>query len=244
MQLFAIVETDFRHKKVLGLVVFDSTTGVRIRDAPLAETDLDKAVDNVSSAVSTAVAKHARLDKGLKTVCVSAVRNVDLPEERDAFCGTVAFLLERGLANAPDLALLERKRLAKVVEARDLPTDSPLAKLKPSVYRLELQFQRVGKTGVQATAFLHDGAGKKLAERQVNGTTAEAAQLADRLVPAVAQLLKVAPTADGREPEAGSVPVRVVGSSDNGTKPDMWKTGSGTPRKRAPRKVGSLAPCC
>lgn len=201
VNLFAVLETDIAKKKVLGLVVFDAVTGVRLWDKTLADPGLDKAVENVTKGVKAAIGKYRGLDKNIKTVSVTAIRNVDLPRDKDSLFYTAGFLIERALVDSPGVALLERTRLAQVVKERNLPTNSPLKQLLASVLRIELQFQRgESKNEVLATAFLYDSAGKKLAQKSARTSTTDAVKLAQVLLPGLTKMLKVSPNRESGDP--------------------------------------------
>src|SRR5207244_4220275 len=75
--------------------------------------------------VRTAHRKREGRTPAFHTVGVMTVRNADLPRSQDGLCEAVGLLVERGLARSPDLAVLERRRLAHVNEERALPVVEP-----------------------------------------------------------------------------------------------------------------------
>lgn len=194
VDLFALVEADKTGKGAAGLVVFDARTGVRLWDAGLESKGLDDAGAALAGAVLDAVRKNRQQGKDLQTICLTTVRNVDLPRDQDVFCDTVGHLLERGLVKAPNLALLERSRLDQVNQERNLPTDSPLRPLLASLVRIELEVGRShdGK-GLRGAAHLVGSDGKLLGKHAATVSGRDAHDLALALVKEVTKALKTRP---------------------------------------------------
>jgi hypothetical protein len=193
-ELFAVVEADKLKKEAIGLVIFDAHTGVRLWDATLPAGSLDSAADAVSLAVRRALDKHQLQGKNLRTICLTTVRNADLPRSHDALCDLVGHLLERGLVTAPNLALLERTRLDQVLKEQNLPTESRLGQLLASLVRIELE---VGKApdgqGLRGTAFLVNNRGQDLGKATAIVAEQDAALLAKALVAELAKSLRAEP---------------------------------------------------
>jgi hypothetical protein len=194
VNLFAVLEAAPNSKEVVGLVIFDAATGTRVWDAAVPQDSLDAMTAGVKKAVQGAAAKYQKLDKGLRTVCVTTVRNSGLPPSKDAICETIGFFLERNFVSSPSLALLERTRLDHVIKEKNLATDSRLKGLLASLVRVELEVGRgTDGKGIGATALLFDGQGKKLARASVNVASENAADVAQALQANVLKLLEAAP---------------------------------------------------
>jgi hypothetical protein len=213
VNLFAVLESAPNSKEVVGLVIFDAATGTRVWDAAVPQDSLDAMTAGVRKAVQGAAAKYQQRNKGLKTVCVAAVRNAGLPPSKDAFCETIGFFLEREFVSSPSLALLERTRLDQVVKERNLPTDSPLKGLLSSLVRVELEIGPAsdGK-GVAATALLFDAQGKTLGKASVNMASANAVDVARALQAKALKLLEASPPAGA--PDRAKEASRFVQESD------------------------------
>jgi hypothetical protein len=181
VDLFAVVDAGADPKEVGGLVIFDARTGVRLWDAALPAGKLETTVKGVVDGVAAAQHKHDAADK-LRPICLLTVRNVDLPREMDSLCDSVGLLLERRLVASPDLAVLERRRLDQVNRERDVPTGSPLHKLKTSVITLELEVGKSEGKGLRGTALLSDGKGKSLGKVTVETPRRDAADLSAALL--------------------------------------------------------------
>jgi hypothetical protein len=194
VDLFAVVETDGQKKQAIGLVIFDALTGVRLFDASLPDGGAEPGAEGIEKAVHLALGKFRKFDDSQRTVCLMTVRNADLPRDKDAFCDAVGFFLERGLTSSPDLALLERNRLEQVSKERNLPTDSPVAKLLASLVRVELEIARAANgKGLTATAILFDSQGKMLGKPSIDVAREDAADMGYALVNLVARTIKARP---------------------------------------------------
>jgi hypothetical protein len=188
--LFAVVEgtpgNDRGENPPLGLVVFDARTGVRYADAELAESNTLAAASAVAAGLRAAVAKSRQPASQLHTVCLLLVRNADLPAEYNRLCDSVGPLLERELTALPDLAVLERGRLAQVNEERKLAPEEN--QLLSSLQMIELDVSRDGE-GLRGTIGVTGADGTR-----TNGITAavparDPAALARALAKAVSGLL-------------------------------------------------------
>jgi len=192
VDLFAVVETAPGGKEALGLVVYDTKSGVRLGDVALPEGEANKVADGVAEEVRKAATKRADAAKKLRTVCLLGVRNADLPPVLNDFCDLVALMLERELVRSPTLAVLERRRLELVNRERGLPTRATPHALSASLVLLDLEVRRAPQ-GLQATAFLTDGKGKALTRFTAVVREAKPADLAAALYQPVSRFLEAAP---------------------------------------------------
>ncbi len=164
VDLFAIVESDQDKKVAMGLVVFDSRSGVRLWDAALLSNGLDESVATIEQSVRAAVAKFQSPADQLRTVGVLTVRNADLPLSFDSTVQAMARLLERELVQSPGVAIVERERLRHVLAERRLLSEGPLPPLLASMQLVELEFGRaVDGEAFLATSRISDSAGRTLA---------------------------------------------------------------------------------
>ena len=157
VDLFAVIETSGEQDSIPGVVVFDARTGVRYCDEslPTAQADLEQVVAKIASVIRMADHKQHGEQNRVKKVGFMSVRNADLPRSSDGLCDAIALLIERGLPRSPDLAVLERRRLSRVNDERNLaPGDVP-ADLHAALVMIDLQFSR-GKDGrgLKATALI------------------------------------------------------------------------------------------
>ena len=81
-------------------MIYDAATGVKIWDRALAGGEANKDAESLADGVRAATVKWAIGAAKLKTVCFLAVRNADLPAEMNAFCQSLAAILERQLVNS------------------------------------------------------------------------------------------------------------------------------------------------
>ena len=204
VDLIAVVESWPGNDTVPGVVIFDSRSGVRYWDAalPVAAAELERAADAIVNAVRTAHRKRDGRAQAFQTVGVMTVRNADLPRSQDSLCETVGLLVERGLSRSPDLAVLERRRLAHVNEERSLPGAAPTKKLLASLTTVDLEVSRAADgRGLKATALLNV-AGKEQTENvSVTVPESNAALLSETLLKKLIEVLHAAPvvaTADPR----------------------------------------------
>lgn len=194
VNLFAVLETAPGNNQAVGLVVFDAVSGARLWDALVPDGELDAMTTGVGRDIKSAIEKYQKLNKGLKAVCVSAVRNVGLPPNKQPVCEAIGILLERGFVSSPSLALLERTRLDQVLKERNLKTDTPAQGILASLVRVELEIgPGTGGKGIGATALLFDGSGTQYAKASVDVASANAAEVAQALQAKVLKLLEAAP---------------------------------------------------
>ena len=189
--LFAVVDTDPSGGQALGLVIFDTATGLRLWDGAISGNP-EPAATSIHSAIRAAAAKDRKLNRGMRLVGFLPVRNANLPLERDAFCDTVRLLLERRLTASPGVAVLERGRLQQVNRERRLPTAKGREDLWPSVVLIQLEISRAPDgRGLHASATLADSSGRQLDKREASVNTDSAPDLADKLQGLLIGSLKV-----------------------------------------------------
>ncbi len=193
--------------QVPGLVIFDSRTGVRYWNAtlPIAATELERAAELIVVAVRTAHHKREGRTPAFHTVGVMTVRNADLPRSQDALCETVGLLVERGLSRSPDLAVLERRRLAHVNEERALPVVDPPKDLLASLTTIDLEISRgEGGRGLKGTALISN-LKSQISENKLNVTVTIAESngvlLAEALLQKLIAELKAAPAVTAADPK-------------------------------------------
>ena len=145
VDLFAVVETAAGGKEVLGLIVFQAQTGVRLWDAPLPAGDTKQVAKALASGVHQAVEKFRSTSRQIQPLCLLGVRNADLPRELDSFCESVGLMLERRLLGSPSIVVLERKRLDHLNREKSLPKEDSQKELLASLYLLELEVSRAKK---------------------------------------------------------------------------------------------------
>ncbi len=195
VDLFAVLEGG-GPEQLFGVVVFDAQTGVRYADAAVAASNVLSAARGMAKVIEQATGKSRRRSTDLRTVGVLSVRNADLPRAYDSLCDAAALLLERELVAAPDIAVLERRRLEHISRERGVANGAGDA-LLPSLRMLELEFARDG-AGVRASVVLTSLAGQFRARTNVSIATLDTATLSRRLAEAVAGLLDAKmPAVDG-----------------------------------------------
>jgi hypothetical protein len=136
--LLVAVDNDPANGEEAAAVVFDAATGVRYWDAATASRG-EGLSDDIAAAVMTAVKKRYA-GAATKMVALQTVRNADLPREFDGACRAAGAILMRCLASSPDVVVLERARLNKITDERQLTgIDNPLL---ASTISIELQIAR------------------------------------------------------------------------------------------------------
>jgi hypothetical protein len=200
VDVFGVVETDPTGKEVLGLVVFDAATGVRLTDTALPADGANAAAEAVAGAVSGALRKRAAGPKQLCTVCLLGVRNADLPRDRDAFCEGLALILERRLLISPTIAVLERRRLEHVRQEKALPAEQPDKELLASVLLMELEVSRGrGPRELRVVLTVSDSKGKPLTRIAAQAEEAKVEELVGALLSGAAKFLKTVPGGQGSD---------------------------------------------
>ena len=190
-----VLETTPDGKEAGGFAVLDTATGVSYWNEGIDQTDVEAVAGEMARGVAAALEKRGRAGS-LGTVCVLGARNAEFPRNMDVFCETVAYLLDRRLVANPALATLDRRRLEAVVSENALPgVESKSAALRASLRLVELDFRRGAADGeVKVLARVTDASGALIAQPEVAGPM-DAAELAERLQAALAEVLHAAPQA-------------------------------------------------
>jgi hypothetical protein len=202
--LFAVVEAQAGTEEVVGVIVYDPRTGVRLCDVALAPGAIEATVAALAEGVRLALRKQRLVADKAWTVCVLGVRNADLPRTCDPWCSAIAGLLERRLVQCPTLTLLERSHLGHANRERDLTGGLAAGTLITALAQIEIELSRGdSRQEVRAVGVVSDAAGRRL--HQVTARTQEGAAgpladaLADGILKALAQPLLPEPSDRGRE---------------------------------------------
>lgn len=175
-----------------GLTVIDAKTGVRLWDASLMAAAHQAPGEAVFDAVRAADAKRQHLDT-LRTVCLLAVRNADLPPAMNTFCDAVGLLTERELVGSASLALLDRTRLDLITRERALSPAPVGNDLLGSLRLVSLDISR--RDGrLRADAMLSDAAGHDLGKVTAIALEADPSSLASALAQQLAGKLNAPAT--------------------------------------------------
>jgi hypothetical protein len=194
VDVFAALETYPDNQQILGLVVFDASSGVRLLDAVLPSGDTAHMGENVAVATQEACVKRAHANSKLRTVCVLSVRNAEFPRSMDSFCESVGQILERGLLGSASFSVSERERLEQVNKERSLLSDNASRDLLPSLTLLELEFSRSDESnGVKVTVLLTDSTGARLGKIEAIGNFEHTADLVESLLEKLTRALKASP---------------------------------------------------
>lgn len=183
-QLIASIEAG-KGSASLALVVFDASTGVRLWDETIAAAGDAERAEKIVRLVVAAAIKRQHLNT-LRTVCLLAVRNADLPRGMDGFCDAVGQLLERNLVRSTGIVLLERSRLELVTRERALAEDAASRQLLASLVVVSVDVARQ-EQGLRAVAMLTDGSGKSLGTVTATAAGQDAGALVAALVAGVAR---------------------------------------------------------
>ncbi|MBC7816755.1 MAG: hypothetical protein IAG10_07700, partial [Planctomycetaceae bacterium] len=203
VDLIAVVEMSPGKEGVPGLVIFDSRTGVRYWNAALSivATELEREADAVVLAVRAAHRKREGRTPAFHTVGVMTVRNADLPRSQDGLCEAVGLLVERGLSRSPDLAVLERRRLAHVNEERSLPAVDPPKDLLASLTTVDLEISRAADgRGLKGTALLKPAGVEQAQSVTVTIPELNGVLLAETLLRKLIEELRAAPAVTAADP--------------------------------------------
>lgn len=184
----------------LGLVIFDASAGVRLSDETVAASEDAACAEAIARGVGAALEKRRHVDT-IRTVCLLAVRNADLPRGMDGFCDAVGRLLERNLVRSEGVALLERSRLEQVTRERALSDDARNRQLIASLIVINLDVAR-HDDGLAATALLSDASGKSIGKVTAAASSADAPMLAASLAASLARDANLPRTADRLDPAA------------------------------------------
>ncbi|MBN1909466.1 MAG: hypothetical protein JW818_06995 [Pirellulales bacterium] len=193
VQVFAMLELAPENRRPLALLVFDTRTGLRLADQRLPKGDAEKQAEAIARIVRAAVKKRAAVGKDVKTICLKAVRNDDLPMGYNGFCAGMHHLLENRLTNVEGLAVLERRRLERITREKAVTGNNDLSDLLASVLMLHVDLQK-GSTPkqIRAVAALTTADGRELARISVEGPIRKIWTLAGQVITKLAPKLSVA----------------------------------------------------
>jgi len=191
--VLAVVETEPQSRGALGMLAFETTTGLHLWNVSLSEQDLEKAAEQIADGIRQAVSKRQRDKSQLRSICLVSTRNADLPASANSFCDGVRRLVERILTNAPQMMVLERTRfgLIKKELALDiLGEDQRKLDLLAALVTMDLQFSRGDGDEVVATATLYNSDGESIGKTSAKYDYMDALALSDRMGERIAELLK------------------------------------------------------
>ncbi len=197
VDLCGVLETEPTDKRLLGIVVFDAATGIRLWDESLIGETPDRQATHVADAVRKAVEKFRAEPKSIRPVGLLSIRNAELPRSADVAVQATGRLLERRLIHDSKVVVLERSRLEHVVRERTLPTAKPLPPLLASLVLIDLEVGRGTKPQTwQATARMSDFSGQVISTVSATSPAGEVDQLAIAIQNALAKPLNASPRAD------------------------------------------------
>jgi hypothetical protein len=206
--LVAVVETDPQSSQALGILVFETASGMHLCDRALAEGDPEQAGRQIAEAVRLAVGKRALGPAARRSFCLVSVRNANLPLSANPLCDGVGRLVERALTNSPDIVVLERKRFELIKQEAalgQLAAETSETKLLAAVLTGEIEIRRGDGEEVAASAAVRTAEGKPLGTVRAAADYKDPLLLAEGLGPQLAAVMKAAPAArmTNRHEEAG-----------------------------------------
>ena len=206
--VLAVVETDPQSAQALGILAFETASGMHLCDTALAEGDPQQAARQIAEAVRLAVRKRALGPGARRTFCLVSVRNADLPLSAGPLGDGVGRLVERALANSPEIVVLERKRFELIKQEaalEQLGEEAADTKLLAAVLAAEIEVRRGRGEEILASAAITTADGKPLGTAQAKAAFKDPLALAEGLAPQLAAAMKAAPAArmTNRRQEAG-----------------------------------------
>ena len=198
--VLAVVETEPQSHHALGLLVFETVTGMHLWDASLPEADPQQAARQIVQGLQQAVRKRSRAAGLRRSICLASVRNADLPPAANAFGDGVGRLLERMLTKSPEIIVLERRRLELItreITLDQLGESAAEMDLLASLTTADLEIRRDQGGGVRATVSLHAHSGKLLGRATARADTADTVGLAEALTKPLAEALQATPVVAG-----------------------------------------------
>jgi hypothetical protein len=196
--VLAVVETDPQSSQALGILVFETASGMHLCDRALAEGNPEQAGRQIAEAARLAVRKRALGPGARRTFCLVSVRNADLPLSANPLCDGVGRLVERALTNSPDIAVLERKRFELIKQEAALGRlgqETPETKLLPAVLAGEIEIRRGNGEEIMASATITTAEGNPLGTVRAKADYKDPLLLAEGLGPQLAAAMKAAPAA-------------------------------------------------
>ncbi|MCX7425075.1 MAG: hypothetical protein NTW96_05530 [Planctomycetia bacterium] len=206
--VLAVVETDPQSSHVLGILAFETASGMHLCDRALTEGDPEQAGRQIAEAVRLAVRKRTLGPDARRTFCLVSVRNADLPLSANPLCDGVGRLVERVLTNSPDVVVLERKRfelIKREAALGQLDQETAETKLLAAVLTAEIEIRRGDGEEVWAGATITTAEGKPLGTVRAKADYKDPLLLAEGLGPQLAATMKATPAAGitNRRQEAG-----------------------------------------
>jgi len=200
VEFFAVFSADNTGSGA-ALIVVDSQAGVRLVDTSLGGTLVDKA-RTAADLIARAINKQRQIKRRtLRSVSITALRNIDLPHSEANMVTAVGYLLEQQIVNSSDLLLLERRALEWVNRESEIPSETGDPSLESARVTLEIQVGRFAKAGMMAVVLLKDTNSQLLTRIEASTTTNDVSGLAKRLFVEVAEALDAA-TAKGHPIDA------------------------------------------
>jgi hypothetical protein len=196
--VLAVVETDPQSSRALGILAFETASGVHLCDMALAEGDPEQAGRQIARAVRLAVRKRALGPGARRAFCLVSVRNADLPLSAQPLCDGVGRLVERALTNSPDIVVLERKRFELIKQEatlQRLDQEAAEMKLLAAVLAAEIEVRRGSGEEIWAGATITTVGGKPLGTVRAKADYHDPLLLAEGLGPQLAATMKAAPAA-------------------------------------------------
>lgn len=193
--VLAVVETEPQSRRALGMLVFETTTGLRLFDTSLSDTDPEEAARQIAAGLHIATAKRSLGTDKKRSICLVSVRNVDLPAMAGGFCHGVGRLVERVLTSSPDLAVLERERFHLIkheIALGHLGQGGSEMKLLSALTTADLEVRRGKGDEVLVTATLYDGKGNQIGQAMGKADYMDALALAESLSTPLTTALKAA----------------------------------------------------
>jgi hypothetical protein len=203
--VLAVVESEPQSRHALGLLVFETASGMHLWDASLAEANPRQAARQIVEGVQQAARKRSRQAGPRCSICLASVRNADLPPAANAFCDAVGRLLERTLTRSPEIVVLERRRLELIRReiaighlGQGTSEQDPLS----SLAMVDVDIRRAQGSAMLATVSVHDHAGKLLGRATAKAETMDAVDLAEALSKPLAEVLRATPVIVRIDPRA------------------------------------------
>lgn len=135
--LFMIISSagDINREYPSGITVFNAKNGAQLVNSPLPK-ELDAATAEAMKAVLCAIKKFN--NEKLCAISISAVRDVGVPKESRYSIARITTLIERELVASPEIQVLERTHLERVLQERKITEiEHPI---DPSSFLIRLEF--------------------------------------------------------------------------------------------------------
>lgn len=164
---FIIINSSLLKKKTIPsrLLVFDAANGFRLLDKSLPE-DIKKAAEYSVNEIKKALSDSQK-PEDRKFLSILSVRNAGVPRKYETDFANIVIEVERSLASAPGVAILERESLGMVNQERKL--SESFSKLKTSAYLLDFDFLPGPEVShVNLSLNILDSSGKQLSQIKVD----------------------------------------------------------------------------